>query len=224
MARSTVRIAAAVAVCLLLLGCAASPPTRSHPLPEPTEGAIRMAAVEDSITAGDSIDLSGGRPGPQSWVSYAVGSDVEFVGGWAEWGATTERMAEALRGPLDADVLVILAGTNDAGWVEHQQIGANLERIAKNAEVGTVLLSSVPPIDSSGGRIVELNAYFERFAAQQGWEWVDAAAGLRSGDGEGFAEGMSYDGVHPTEQGARVLGEAIGEAVVETSRHPRSTR
>ncbi|WP_309132292.1 SGNH/GDSL hydrolase family protein [Brevibacterium sp.] len=218
MARSTACIASALVACLFLLGCDASP-TREppSPFPEPTAGAVRMAAVGDSITDGDSIDLASGRPGPQSWVSYAVGSDVEFVGGWAEWGATTERMAESVRGPLDADVLVILAGTNDAGWIEHEQIGANLERIAEKADVDTVLLSSVPPIDSASSSTTELNAYLEHLAAEQGWAWVDAAAGLRNSEGERFAEGMSYDGVHPTEQGARVLGEAIGEAVVEAA-------
>ncbi|MBK0418240.1 SGNH/GDSL hydrolase family protein [Leucobacter sp. CSA1] len=208
--------AVVVAACLLAVGCASAPPRSSPPpLPEPAEGAIRMAAVGDSITDGDSIDLAGGSPGPQSWVSYAIGPEVEFVGGWAEWGATTERMADAVRGPLDADVLVVLAGTNDAGWTGHEQIGDNLTRIVENAGVETVLLSSVPPTDFAGATKTDLNAYLERFADDQGWAWVDAAAGLR--DGDAFSDGMSYDGVHLTEEGARVLGTAIGEAVVDAA-------
>ncbi len=172
-----------------------------------------MAAVGDSITAGDSIDLAGGVPGPQSWVSYAVGSEIEFVGGWAGWGANTAGMANAIAQPLDADVLVILAGTNDAGWTPHRQIGNNLSLIASTAGVDAVVLSSVPPNDLAPGNTEELNAYLERFAAHQDWVWVDAAAGLR--DGDRYAEGMSYDGVHPTEQGARVRGEAIAPAVLD---------
>lgn len=218
MARSTARIISTLAVCLVLVGCAtAAPPPREEPpqLPEPTASAIRMAAVGDSITDGDSIDLAGGIPGPQSWVSYAIGPQIEFVGGWAEWGASTERMAEAVRGPFDADVLVILAGTNDAGWLEHDRIGENLDRIAEQAAVDTVVLSSIPPTDFAGDTKAELNAYLERLAERQGWVWVDAAAGLRAGDA--FAEGMSYDGVHPTEEGARVLGEAIGPAVIRAA-------
>ncbi len=171
-----------------------------------------MAAIGDSITAGDSRDLAGGVPGPQSWVSYAIAPGIEFVGGWAEWGATTGRMAAAVRQPLDADVLVILAGTNDTGWTPHEQIGEHLARIAESAAVDTVVLSSIPPNDYALGTTSELNAYLERFAAEEEWVWVDAAAGLRSG--ERYAEGMSYDGVHPTEEGARVIGEAIGEAIL----------
>ncbi|RBP65504.1 GDSL-like lipase/acylhydrolase family protein [Brevibacterium sanguinis] len=209
--------AALAAACLVLGGCTAPPAPSPHPLSEPADGAVRMAAVGDSITAADSIDLAGGRPGPRSWVSHAVGPEVEFVGGWAEWGATTEQMAHGVQGPLDADVLVILAGTNDAGWVGHERIGANLDRIAEEAGVGTVVLSSVPPIDSASRSAVELNAHLERFAGEQGWVWVDAAAALRDDEGERFAPGMSDDGVHPTQQGARVLGEAIGEAVVRAA-------
>lgn len=215
MRRAAAMIVAATG--LTLVACAPMPP-RADPPPteEPTRGAIRMAAVGDSITDGDSRNLAGGVPGPLSWVSYAIGPEIEFVGGWAEWGATTERMASALQQPLEADVLVILAGTNDAGWVPHRQIGIQLRRIADAAAVEDVVLASVPPNDFAVGVTAELNAYLEGFASREGWTWVDAAARLREGDR--YAEGMSYDGVHPTEAGARVLGEAIGEAVVETAR------
>ncbi|WP_449283781.1 SGNH/GDSL hydrolase family protein [Leucobacter sp.] len=209
-------LATAAAVCLALTACAAMPPrAEPPPLPDPGTGAIRMAAVGDSITDGDSMDLAGGVPGPQSWVSYAIAPEIEFVGGWAEWGATTERMAEAVQQPLDADVLVILAGTNDAGGTPHERIGEHLARIVEAAGVDSVVLSSVPPNDYALGMTAELNGYLERLAAREEWTWVDAAAGLRSGDR--YAEGMSYDGVHPTEEGARVIGEAIGAAILDAA-------
>lgn len=218
MARYTNRftVISAIAVCLVLVGCALPPPGESPPpMPEPTDDAIRMAAVGDSITDGDSLDLAGGTPGPQSWVSYAIGPEVEFVGGWAEWGATSERMAEAVQEPFDADVLVILGGTNDAGRLAPSEVGDNLVLIAERAATGSVVLSSVPPNDFGGANSAELNAHLEQLAAQQGWTWVDSAAGLRSDEGDSFADDMSYDGVHPTEEGARVIGEAIGDAVIE---------
>ena len=182
---------------------------------DPEADAIRMAAVGDSITDGDSRDFAGGVPGPQSWVSYAAGPEVDFVGGWAEWGASAEAMAQGVTGPFDADVLVILAGTNDAAWTPHEEVGRHLVDIAETAEIDEVVLSSIPPNAFSLGGAAELNSSLEDLAHQQDWVWVDSAADLR--DGDGYADEMSYDGIHPTEAGARVIGEAIGEAVRESA-------
>lgn len=213
MRRRATLTALLIAIGAMASACTAAPPDEEPPpAPQPSAEAIRMAAVGDSITDADSVDIDGGIPGPESWVSYAVGADLEFVGGWAEWGATTERMTEAMGGPFDADVLVILAGTNDVSWsTPVAEIGENLSEIAEHAGIADVVLSSVPPNDFAAEETTALNEYLERFAAESGWHWVDAAAGLR--DGDRFAAGMSDDGVHPTEQGARLLGEAIGQAV-----------
>lgn len=202
-------------VCLLLVACASGerPDPPATPSVTATDGVIRMAAVGDSITAADSPDIDGGDPGPQSWVSYAAGPNVEYVGGWAVWGAPTAEMAEGITAPFDADVLVILAGTNDAGWTPFEEITANLETIVENAGVETVVLSSVPPLDRSPENATQLNAQLEDLAEQNGWIWVDSSAELR--DGDRFADGMAYDGVHPTEEGARVIGEAIQAAILE---------
>lgn len=177
---------------------------------------MRMAAVGDSITAGDSPDFAGGVPGSQSWVSHALGPEIEFVGGWAEWGASTELMATAVREPIDADVLVLLGGTNDLGWTSHADTAENLSLVAERAGVEAVVVSSIPPLDLFQNAGTEaLNAFLEDYAEHRGWTWVDGAAGLRD-DGR-FSPGMSYDGVHLTEQGAAVLGEAIAAAVLEAS-------
>lgn len=189
-------------------------------MPEPEADAIRMAAVGDSITDGDSRDFSGGVPGPESWASYAVGPEVDFVGGWAEWGASTEAMVQAVMKPLDAEVLVILVGTNDVGLTSHEQIGMHLDELAETAGTGEVVLFSIPPNDFSLDGTVDLNAYLEDLASEQGWVWVDSASGLR--DGDRYLDGMSYDGIHPNETGARVIGEAIGEAVREAMTNERT--
>src|SRR5690625_3896685 len=81
--------------------------------PSPTNpNAVGLVAVGDSITAADSPDFSAGELGAESWVNYVVGEDVELVGGWAAWGATTGEMADNVE-PADGDVLVVMAGTND---------------------------------------------------------------------------------------------------------------
>lgn len=209
--RRAVHVVLATALCLVLGACG-PPDTEEAATPEPRVGAIRLAVVGDSITDADSPDLAGGMPGPTSWVSYAVGQEIELIGGWARWGATTADMAAAVQAPFDADVLVILAGTNDAGWTPCEDIGEHLIQVVTGAAVEEVVLSAVPPLDAVPESAADLNVCLEALAERQHWTWVDAAAGLR--ENGTFAEGMSTDGVHPSEAGARVIGEAIAAAVL----------
>ncbi|MEE6280990.1 SGNH/GDSL hydrolase family protein [Georgenia sunbinii] len=196
-----------------LAGCSADDETR---LPGTGPEAVRLAVVGDSITAADSPDLAGGELGRGSWVWHAVGEEITFAGGWAQWGATTEQMAVAVP-ELDADVLVILAGTNDAGaGVPFAQTARNIEAIVANAGVDEVALSAVPPIDAAPQNAVELNADIEELAAAHDWTWVPHPSALAE-DGE-FAPGMANDGLHPTEAGARLIGEAIATAVLTAAR------
>lgn len=214
MGRRALAVTLLSGIAFAVSACTATPePSDPPPQTPPRAEAVRMAVVGDSITAGDSRDLNDGIPGPLSWTSYAAGPEVEFVGGWAEWGATTERMADAVSGPFDADVLVVLAGTNDVSTRSHDDTGASLLEIVDAAGIDRVILSSVPPNDHARESTTELNAFLRSFAGAQGWEWVDAAAPLRSGDR--FQPDMTSDGVHPSETGARALGEAIGAAVAE---------
>jgi lysophospholipase L1-like esterase len=174
---------------------------------------VRLAAVGDSITEADSPDLDGGRLGRESWVHHTVGEGVVFAGGWARWGATTGQMAAGVE-PVEADVLVILAGTNDVGSGEPpEETRENLRRIADVVGAPRVVLSAVPPIDAAPELATGLNVELEDLAGDEGWDWVDAPAGLR--DGERFAPGMASDGLHPTEFGAQVIGEAVRKAVLD---------
>ncbi|WP_418605516.1 hypothetical protein [Georgenia sp. SUBG003] len=103
----------ALLAAVVLGGCAGTQDPAAVPATTPARAdAVRLAAVGDSITEADSPDFDGGDLGPESWVFHAVGEDVALVGGWARWGATTAQMAAAAE-PVEADVLVILAGTND---------------------------------------------------------------------------------------------------------------
>jgi lysophospholipase L1-like esterase len=212
-----VRVAAvvlALVAALFLSSCAdpraAAPDAATAPTAAPD--AVRLAVVGDSITEADSPDFDGGRLGPESWLEHTVGDGVVLVGGWARWGATTAQMAAAVE-PVEADVLVVLAGTNDVGSGEAAaETPENLRRIADVVGAPRVVLSAVPPIDAAPHLATGLNAELEDLAAEEGWEWVDAPAGLR--DGARFAEGMASDGLHPTEAGARVIGEAIRGAVL----------
>lgn len=173
---------------------------------------IRFAAVGDSITEANSPDIVERRVGDASWVSYAESKSTRYAGGWADGGAQTSSMRENFE-PIDgSDVLVVLAGANDvANDVPFDETAANIEAIVDESAAPRVIVSSIPPQDEDPGRVVAFNEELEAFAQDNGWEWVDAAAGLR--DGDEYADGLSNDGIHPTADGARILGDAIQEAI-----------
>lgn len=211
-------LAIAATVCLLFWGCApgTSPsgaPGATSAQPEasvPTADATTFAAVGDSITDADSHDFAAGEIGPASWARYVREAGYGFAGGWAEWGATTARMAESVAA-FEGETLVLLAGTNDVAFgVPFTETAANLDRIVETVGIEDVVVASIPPIDAFPGGAVEFNERLEELADDRGWRFVDASAGLFADDGT-FREGMSSDGLHPSEQGARVLAEAIVE-------------
>ncbi|WP_395244139.1 SGNH/GDSL hydrolase family protein [Agromyces sp. MMS24-K17] len=200
-------LALAAVAAALLVGCSA-PGGTVEPEPSAEARGIRFAAVGDSITAADSADFAAGDLGAASWATYAVADGFTFGGGWAEWGATTARMADSVR-PYGADVLVLLAGTNDVAFaVPFADTAANLDRIVDRAGIDDVLVVSIPPMDALPAGADEHNDRLADLADDRGWRFVDASAGLRTSDGR-FRDGLSSDGLHPTEAGAAVLGAAI---------------
>ncbi len=180
--------------------------------PSPADQPLALAVVGDSISEADSYNFSAGALGPGSWVSHAVGDGVRFAGGWAVSGALTSQMARGAK-PVDADVLVILAGTNDVyRGLPFDACGANIRSIADTVGARRVVVSSIPPIDFERALVTAYNEYLQALARASGWEFVDAAAGIRQGDR--FAEGMSRDGVHPTVRAAQAIGGAIRKHVL----------
>lgn len=231
---SRVRTAATRAIAglvgLLATACATGPagtgttitPTASAPTVAPERGEIRIAAVGDSITVADSESFPDGELGPASWVSYAVGDGVTLAGGWGAWGATTAEMAAAVE-PVDADVLVVLAGTNDvATGVPFDDTASAVARIVATVGAEEVLVSAVPPLDARPEEAAQLNTDLEALAHARGWAFVDSAAGIR--EGARFTDGMSDDGVHPTVAGAERIGAAIRAAVVELAEQSPDAR
>ena len=200
---------------LALLTVAACMNTDPVEPPSPTNpNAVGLVAVGDSITAADSPDFSAGDLGAESWVNYVVGEDVELVGGWAAWGATTEEMAHNVE-PADGDVLVIMAGTNDVAlgtpFIESAE---NIAQIVAIVGASEVIIAGIPPIDHAPENAAGFNQSLQEFAGQRGWQWVDAGAAVRTPENR-FARGMAIDGVHPTAAGAKRLGESVAIAIDE---------
>jgi lysophospholipase L1-like esterase len=212
--------ALAVAACAtMVVGCSAPGPADGTGSPEASAVATRgtFAVVGDSISDADSPDFAAGEFGASSWATYVVDDGFAFAGGWAEWGAPTAMMADSV-GSIEADVLVVLAGTNDVAFgIPFDDSAANLDRIVDAVGIEEVVVVSIPPMDALPNGAEAYNDRLDDLAGDRGWRFVDASAGLRTADGR-FRDGMSFDGLHPSVDGARVLGEAIAAELREALR------
>ena len=168
---------------------------------EPRPAAVRVAIAGDSNSA---LIL------PDTWPHHVIGERVKYVGGWTLPGATSTMIAENVR-PVRADVLIVMAGTNDF----HTQIGvaqniADLDRIAATIRAPRVIVLALPPIDyiASTGLVNERNAAFAEASVARGWEYIDPWASLRTPEGT-WVPGASADGIHALATGYAIAGDVI---------------
>lgn len=201
--RSPVALTLAAAVLAALAGCA-------YPAATADDGSLTFAAVGDSITAWDPPYDSDPL---NSWVTAAVGDDLLIGGGWARSGARLELMLASVK-PTDADVLVVMAGTND---VRHTTpVEDRLVRLAAVIEtigIDEVVIAAVPPLDSDpvGARV--WNDALSAYATAHGITHIDPWRTLRALDNTWVA-GASVDGIHPTHSAAATAGIAIRNELV----------
>jgi lysophospholipase L1-like esterase len=209
---------------LMVAGCGvdAAPPAAPTPAPAPAPApaALHVLVVGDSITEADSDDYDSGDIGPSSWANFTDGDEIQVLGGWAHAGATTADMLQGLvdqrsfgGGAPSPDVLVIMAGNNDVdASVPFDVVAENLVAIAGMVDAQRVVLSMIAPEDAVADAVTDFNVRLPELAERQGWQIVDPMDGV--GDGRGhYLPGMSEDAVHPTEEGARLIGEALGAAL-----------
>jgi lysophospholipase L1-like esterase len=201
-------------------GCTPTPPPVSDKvqsayengksLPPAPAKPVTVAAAGDSITAGNSPDFNKGQLGTFSWPSLLPAGEA-FAGGWAKGGASTSVIAANVQ-PVSADVLVLIAGTNDLGKVPFSVSAANLQAIVQKVGIKRVIVSAIPPYDPNPELAVEYNQELEPFVRAQGWEFVDAMAGVR--DGDHYAPGMTGDdGIHPTQPAVQLIAQAIAKQI-----------
>jgi hypothetical protein len=112
--------------------------------------ATSFVVVGDSITAGTEPMEGRQIVGQRSWVPAAEGAPLDFRGGLAVPGATTTYLRDGVT-PLEADVLVLLAGTNDITQrMPWEASRVNLETIVGTAGVPDVLLVAIGSRGRSG--------------------------------------------------------------------------
>jgi lysophospholipase L1-like esterase len=177
---------------------------------------VTFAVVGDSISAWDP-SYANAHP----WQDGAATLPLAFVGGWAVPGATTTQMLAESAGRLpEADVLVIMAGTNDLlpEVTDHRPASTlvRIDAIVRASGATRVVLSAVAPNDLRPDETAVLNAHLAALARLRGWTWVDPWVEVRSADGT-YVEATTTDGIHPRPATARRVGIAMHTAIVDAA-------
>jgi lysophospholipase L1-like esterase len=177
-----------------------------------------FVAVGDSITAGatdPSQPLVGDRvQGDASWLPAAEQeSGVELVAGWAVPGATTADMLAGVEATdWTADVLVVMAGTNDlAQGLPWEESAADIEGVVATAGAPTVVVVAIAPYDPLPAARNGFNAALADLAGRNGWTYLDPWTEVDAGGA--FPPGASPDGVHLTPAVAADVGGRIGRSL-----------
>ena len=187
------------------------PPGRLCPTYEPGlqhDTTISFAAVGDTVTDWRKPT----RTSPTSWVTYTGTAPVHFAGGYAQAGARTDILAAHTR-PVDADVLVIMAGTTDVRLGSaNDDTELALQHIADRAGAPPVLISSIPPVRGQIEATAQFNEWLARVAYRHAWSFVDAGGAVRTPNCR-FRPGLSVNGIRPNAEGARLIGDAVRSAL-----------
>jgi lysophospholipase L1-like esterase len=132
---------------------------------------------------------------------------------------------------LKPRVVVILAGINDiagnTGPSTLEMIEDNLQAMTEMAKangIRVVLSSVLPAYDfpwrpgmEPAPKVVALNAWMKGYAARAGAVYLDYHSAMADAR-QGMREGLSSDGVHPTEAGYRLMATLVEKAIAEALR------
>lgn len=145
-------------------------------------------------------------------------------------GQTTPQMLVRFRQDvidLDPSVVVILAGTNDiagnTGPVTLDFIMGNIQSMAEIAQannIKVILCSVLPAFDypwrpglNPNIKIPKLNAMIKEYAQANNMQYLNYFDALNDGN-NGIIEEYTYDGVHLTLEGYKVLEPMLEKALV----------
>lgn len=187
-------------------------------LPAPAEGEKRVVFIGNSITEG--------------WVNVHPDffKSNNYVGRGIS-GQTSPQLLSRFRQDvinLKPVVVVINIGTNDiaqnTGPYDADFTFGNIKSMAELAAANgiKVILSSVTPAGEYGWRkeiqnvpekIMALNANIEAYAKEKGFAYIDYFP-LMCDENNAMKAALSYDGVHPTEEGYIIM-ETAAKAVID---------
>jgi lysophospholipase L1-like esterase len=192
-------------------------------LPAPKPGENRVVFMGDSITEDWHVEKS--FPG-EPYLNRGIS------------GQTSPQMLVRFRQDvidLKPKVVLILAGTNDimenTGPMTTGQSGAMIASMADLAtanNIQVVLCSVLPssefawsPELKPAPRIVELNAWIKKYAAEKGYIYVDYYTAMTDEHG-GLPPALSEDGVHPIAAGFAIMAPLAEAGIQEALRRTRN--
>jgi lysophospholipase L1-like esterase len=193
---------------------------------EPTQAPSTFVAYGDSLTAGHRRRLRYGLPPIDTWLRY-VGSGLVWSGGAAISGATAEALPTMLTRAPQADYGIYFFGTNDR---RHRRsvkdmvadITAAHDSLAADLRPVRPCLVAVGPqgYPSLTSAVETWNAEVRAQAQALGWGYLDPWGQLRASVATGGAAawastGIHRDRLHPTVDGAQLLGAGMAAAVAE---------
>lgn len=161
------------------------------------------AAAATPITfavAGDSLSANS-----DSWMNQLRDPALQNVGGYQRPGYTTNGVYAEIQ-PGQADVLVVMLGTNDVRFgFDAAHITSRIEDIVdKFGGAKTVLVAFLPPSDYTDDNGINrrqqgiiVNRALVALAAKHGWSYGDPWSFQRGWD-NAWGTGASTDKTHPT--------------------------
>ena len=188
-----------------------------------TPAADRVVFMGNSITEGWAPLFPTLFPG-KAYVGRGIG------------GQTTPQMLVRFRQDVVAlkpKVVVILAGTNDiagnTGPSTVEMIEDNLASMAEIARahgIRVVLCSVLPVFDypwrpglEPAQKIMTLNAWMKDYAAKHGAVYVDFHSAMQD-ERHGMKAEYTYDGVHASEAGYRVMSRIVERGIAAAMKPP----
>lgn len=183
-------------------------------LPAPAAGEPRVVFMGDSITEGWKLaDSFPGKP----YINRGIS------------GQTAPQMVLRFRQDVIAlkpKVVVILAGTNDiagnTGPETNEQIEgyiADMSNLAHANGIRVIITSILPVFDypwtpgiTPAPKIIAINAWLKKFAAEHGDIYVDYHSAMKD-ERDGLPKTLAGDGVHPNPDGYAIMAKLLTPAI-----------
>lgn len=204
---------------------------RSPLFAAPAEGATSYEVYGDSLTVADSQDLSGGRLGPESWLSHMDPERFAVTAAGGRWGATVPDVlaAHLADGPVESDGILVFLGTNDLfravgdpAEAHDAFVGQVKDLVGRRGggEAAVVVVAVGPsgtdPARGVPGPVRDWNERTRAAAEERGWTYVDPWGPVRHEESNTFADPAdTTDGLHLSVAGAEKLAEGMGRALAE---------
>lgn len=192
------------------------PTATPKPTPKPTATPTPTPTTISVTYAGDSLTAMDG-----SWMRQLNDKTLTNIGGTAIGGATVPRILTNVSA-RDADVLVVMAGTNDIRYARSSTtITQNIGKVVHKVGARHVVIAAIAPsnVTKYGKKHIDrrkqgeiLNRDLQNYALTNGYLFVDPWAADRQLNG-GWPSNRTIDGTHPTVAMSKKVSVRMQQAI-----------